>query len=543
MSVLKKLNQHFSQYSFLIQIVLDGYGIGRKDYTNAIFQAQPSYINNLILNFPTTQLKVHGNAVGVDENILGGSEVGHLTMGAGRIISQGITKINTMIKDGSFFASPILNNSLHNAYNTSLHLIGLLSDGGIHSHINHLVSLINTAAKNNIKKCYIHAILDGRDVPIQSALQYTDIINTTIKNILVQYPDYDYRFVSACGREYATMDRAQDWKRIERGWRAHVEGKAPQCFSSIEEGILHFRSKQPSLIDQDIPTFNIIDCQGNTTPMKTGDSLIFFNFRADRALEFSQAITEKEFPHFSRKYHPKIFYTAMTTYDLEKNIPVNSIIKNTSVDNSFGQRISKKNYTQFRLAETHKFPHVTFFFNGGYKTPLNEKNEHYFCIQSESVDTLLKTPQMKAIEVTQKAIELIETKKYRYGLINFANADMIGHTGNFNAVVQTIQCLDSCIAQLCATIKSHNGIAIITADHGNADEMIFFNPVTQKDEINTKHSFNPVPCVLFDYNYNKQYQLKQLHQQDLGLSMIAATNFILLGETPPQDLNESLFVL
>lgn len=536
------LKNKFKDNKFLLQIILDGYGIGKENYTNAIFKAKKPYLDYLLKNYPQTRLNAHGEFVGLDQKTaMGGSEVGHSTIGAGRIIMQTSSLINQMIQNGQFQKSPTLVKLLKQAQKKSFHLIGLLSDGNVHSHINHLKELITVAAKNQVSKCYVHALLDGRDTPIQSALIYTEEIEQLFSKIKKQNPSYEYSFASGAGREYATMDRAKNWYLIERGWKAHVMGEAEFCFNSMTEAITHFRANKKTLIDQDLPTFNLKTKKGKTISIQDEAAVLFFNFRGDRAIELSQALEDPNFSEFSTPNKPKVFFAAMTVYDETNDKPKNRIIEPPVKKNFFGEKLVIKKKKQFRISETQKYPHITFFYNGGYHIPLEPKLETYHLIESDRPDSFANKPQMKALEITDQTMKFIQSQEYSFGLVNFPNPDMVGHTGDFEAVVKSIEVLDKCLQKICETVRKYGGIVIVTADHGNADEMIIKNSAGE-DEISTKHSLNPVPFIIFDNHFNQNYKLiKNSSKNQLGLSQIAATSLILLGEDPAEGWNQHLF--
>ncbi|MGK0289751.1 MAG: 2,3-bisphosphoglycerate-independent phosphoglycerate mutase [bacterium] len=542
MNEYQKLVEHFKGRGPIINIVLDGYGLGKQDHSDAVFQANTPYMDYLKSSFANTTLATHGEHVGLpSENDLGGSEVGHLTLGAGTIIEQGPAMIKRMLDDGSFYKLPVLNELLEKAQGGALHLLGLLSDGNVHSHVSHFEAVIREAAKRGVKKCYIHALVDGRDVGIQSALDYTSIIEKVFEDILASNPTFDYRFASAGGREVMTMDRDQNWAKVEKGWNCHVLGKSDHRFNSMEEAITFFREQNPDLIDQDCPPFNIKNQDGHIPTIQDNDAVLMMNFRADRAIEIARVFTEEGFDGFDVK-RPDVYFAGMMVYDEDTDMPKNRIMDSPSVDNPFGKRILEYGLDQFRLTETQKFAHVTFFYNGGYRNPLDAKKENYHLINSDRIDSFANAPKMKAFEIAAQAEKFIAESKYNFGLINFANADMVGHTGLFNESVQAVETVDVALKRVCEAIKKVNGIALITADHGNADEMIITNKKTGKEEMCTKHSLNMVPCVIFDPLYKQNYQLKQsTHEDKLNLSMVSATNHVLMGRTIPTDLNDSLF--
>lgn len=545
MNRYQTLLDRFSGRRPLINIVLDGFGIGRHDHTDAIFQADTPFIDSIRRSYATTTLLTHGKHVGLPgENDLGGSEVGHLTMGAGKIIAQGPTMITNAIADGSFFTMPVLEAALSQAQSGALHLIGLLSDGNVHSHIDHFIAVIDAAARHQVNRCYVHALLDGRDVGIQSADQYIEQLEQRFAEINSNHPDFEYGFASGGGREIITMDRDLNWKKVKRGWDTHVRGDSGNNFPSAEAAIRHFREQKPDLIDQDCPPFNIVNQDDETITINDGDAVIFMNFRADRAIELTRAFTEEDFDGFSIDHRPDVYFAGMMVYDEDSNTPENRIMSNPSVPDPFGKRILKLGLKQFRLAETQKYAHVTFFFNGGYRKPLDSTMETYHLIDSDRIDSFATAPKMKALEIAEQAIAFIESGDFDYGLINFANTDMVGHTGDMKASIIAAQTVDLAVSRICKAIEARNGMAIVTADHGNADEMLIINPKTGAEEVSTKHSINPVPLVIFDPGYNGSYQLKTGQPVNpLNLSMIAATNFILLGRAVPDDLNDSLFAV
>ena len=545
MNQLEALIERFSGRKPLVNIILDGYGIGKADESNAIHLASAPFMDLLTKDFAGTSLFTHGRHVGLPgETDMGGSEVGHLTIGAGKIISQGATLISNAIKDGSFFQSAVLKEALNTAQSGALHLLGLLSDGNVHSHIDHFEAVIKEAVRLGVKKCYVHALLDGRDVGVQSADIYVQQLDRLFEKILSDHPDWDYGIASGGGREVITMDRDKTWPKVEAGWNTHVLGKSGNYFASALEAIQYFREQTPDLIDQDCPSFNIHNTQGDIPTIQDGDAVIFMNFRGDRAVELTMALTEDNFSGFKRNQRPSIYFAGMMVYDEDNNIPQNQIMESAHVENPFGKRILELGLNQFRLAETQKYAHVTFFFNGGYRKPLDPNKEIYHLVESDKIESFALAPQMKAAEIAGQAVEFIQSGQHEFGLINFANADMVGHTGDMKAAIKAVETVDTAVKQICDAVRKANGLAIITADHGNADEMIITNKKTGKAEVSTKHSLNPVPFVIYDPAYQGDYRLKQLSDESvLDLSMIAATNFLLLGQKVPDDLNDSLFLI
>ena len=541
---LKNLQQYFSGRGPLIHVVLDGWGVGAADKTNAVNRANLQVISRLIHGCPYTQLWTHGKYVGLpNEKDMGGSEVGHMTMGAGMVMEQGPTLIQDLLQSGEFFENPVLSRIIQNCVerDTPLHLLGLLSNGNIHSHVDHTEAIIRHAFQSGIRRCYLHALLDGRDVGVQSALDFTEPFEKLFSELKGQRPGIDYAFASGGGREVITMDRDNNWEKIETGWRIHVQGQSENQFPSIRDAIEHFRKKNPEIIDQDIPGFVIIRNGEAVGRIEDQHALIFTNFRGDRANEFSQAVLADDFPYFERYRCPEVLFAGMTQYDQDNQIPPDYLVGTPVVEEPFGKRILELGLKQFRLSETQKFAHVTFFYNGGYREPLDPLQENYHFIASDKIPSFAERPAMKAPGISKKAVEFINSGEYQYGLINFANADMVGHTGDFQATVRAVEAVDSALDNIVRAIDAVNGLLVITADHGNADEMLISNQ-NGTLEISTKHSLNPVPFLIYDPLYNGDYRLKPFGQDyNNNLSNIAATNFLLLGQAVPDDLAPSLF--
>jgi len=541
---LKNLQQYFSGRGPLIHVVLDGWGVGAADETNAVNRANLPVMSRLIHGCPYTQLWTHGKYVGLpNEKDMGGSEVGHMTMGAGMVMEQGPTLIQDLLQSGEFFENPVLSRIIQNCVerDTPLHLLGLLSNGNIHSHVDHTEAIIRHAFQSGIRRCYLHALLDGRDVGVQSALDFTEPFEKLFSELKGQRPGIDYAFASGGGREVITMDRDNNWEKIETGWRIHVQGQSENQFPSIRDAIEHFRKQNPEIIDQDIPGFVIIRNGEAVGRIEDQHALIFTNFRGDRATEFSQAVLADDFPYFERYRCPEVLFAGMTQYDQDNQIPPDYLVGTPVVEEPFGKRILELGLKQFRLSETQKFAHVTFFYNGGYREPLDPLKENYHFIASDKIPSFAERPAMKASGISKKAVEFINSGEYQYGLINFANADMVGHTGDFQATVRAVEAVDSALDNIVRAIDAVNGLLVITADHGNADEMLISNQ-NGTLEISAKHSLNPVPFLIYDPLYNGDYRLKPFGQEyNNNLSNIAATNFLLLGQAVPDDLAPSLF--
>ncbi|MCZ6556555.1 MAG: 2,3-bisphosphoglycerate-independent phosphoglycerate mutase [SAR324 cluster bacterium] len=543
---LKSLINRFKGRGPLINIVLDGWGMGDRDEGDAISQAATPTLDRLFANYAHSKIYTHGHYVGLPSaKDIGGSEVGHLTMGAGRIIQQGATRIKELFRTGKFFEGHQLNELVDNCLrnDSALHLLGLLSDGNVHSHISHFEELIGFAHRRGVKRLYVHALLDGRDVPYQSALDYVETLEETMGGIIAENPGWQYAIASGGGREVITMDRDQNWEKVRYGWQVHVHGREGLPIASVREHVTAVRKRKPDIVDQDITPFVVTRDGRPIGPMRDGDSVIFMNFRGDRAIEISRAMVEEDFQSFDRGQRPQVLYAGMMVYDEDTNLPPRHLVETSGVANPFGKRILELGLNQFRLAETQKYAHVTFFFNGGYREPLDPEKELYHLIPSDRVDSFAEAPAMKAMEIAGKAVELIRGGKFQFGLINFANADMVGHTGNLGAAVQAAEAIDSGLGLILEALRECGGLALITADHGNAEQMVSPNPKTGKREPNTRHSINPVPVILFDPRYNGDYRLRDDDRQPNRLSNLFATNYILLGREPPGDVDPSLFDL
>jgi len=538
-------SEHFSGSKPVLLIIMDGWGLGTGGPEDAIALAHTPNIDRLREHFPQTKLMTHGLYVGLPSGRdMGGSEVGHLTMGAGKILDQGPTRIRNAINDGSFFRSEALHRVIEPCEKGgTLHLLGLLSDGNIHSHIDHFHALIDHALAQGIRRLRVHALLDGRDVGVQSAQRYICQLEDVF-TIINSNDGFDYGFASGGGREIITMDRDRHWPRVELGWRAHVHGQSANHFPDMMTAIRYFREETPGLVDQDMPAFVIVDEEDRPLgAIHDGDGVIMVNFRGDRAMEISEAFCLEKFDGFDRGIRPHVTFAGMMVYDEDRNLPELQILGSTRVENPFGKRISNLGIKQFRLAETQKYAHVTFFFNGGYREPLDAETEDYILIPSEQGVSFAERPGMRSVEVCDKAVALIKSGEYGFGLINFANADMVGHCGRIAPVIAAVEAVDTAVGRIVAALEAVGGCALITADHGNAEEMLVHT--RQGDEPCTKHSLNPVPCILFQPQYDGSYHLRQPHDGDdiqvtPGLSHLAATLFMMLGLNPPEDMNPSL---
>jgi 2,3-bisphosphoglycerate-independent phosphoglycerate mutase len=534
---LQKLPGFHGRPGPLLLIVMDGVGIGKRDESDAVFQAKPATLNSLMASPLYTQLRAHGTAVGMpsDED-MGNSEVGHNALGAGRVFDQGAKLVARSIETGEIFKTDIWNKIITRAATgKAIHFIGLLSDGNVHSHIDLLFALVRRCADQGVKKVCIHGLLDGRDVYEKSALTYIEKTEAVLKEINTAKPGVKYLFASGGGRMVTTMDRYNaDWKVVERGWKAHVLGEARQ-FKSAKEAVETYYKEDPKMTDQYMDSFVIADQNGPVGTIQDGDTVICVNFRGDRAIEISRAFTEPNFKEFDRKRLPDVLYAGMMEYDGDLHIPANFLVSPPAINNTMGEYLCAAGVKSFAISETQKFGHVTYFWNGNRSGYINDKLETYVEIPSDKL-RFDAAPKMKAREITDKAIELLKSGQYRFGRINFANGDMVGHTGVPEAIITAVQTVDECLARLIEEVKRQKGLVLVTADHGNADEM--FTVKKGVRTISTAHSLNPVPFAIFDPANNGEYAMAKIEKP--GLANVAATVMNLLGYQAPADYQPSL---
>jgi len=498
-------------------IILDGWGLSDNQEGNAIAIADTPNVDRYFKIYSHTRLDASGEAVGLPGGQMGNSEVGHMNIGAGRVVYQEFTRINKSIESGEFHSNPVLNTAYSriDGTNKNLHLIGLVSDGGVHSHINHLKALVDMARIKKIKKLYIHAFLDGRDVPPRSAIGYLEELDSYLRE------KSKGRIATVSGRYYA-MDRDNRWDRTKKAYDALVYRKGEKFKSAVELVENSYRNG----IDDEFVIPGVIDIENDENAMVgNGDSVIFFNFRPDRARQLTRAFIEKAFKNFDRgKNHPDVFFTSMTLYDKNFDIPV--VFPPQKIVNTLGEVLSNNKIRQLRIAETEKYAHVTFFFNGGIEKPY--PGEDRILIPSPAVSTYDKKPEMSAYEVTDKLIQKIRENIYDVIILNYANPDMVGHTGVLNAAVKAVEAVDSCAGRVVDEIRKSGGISIVTADHGNAEKMI--SPETH--EIITAHSTSQVPFIVCD----KKYTVRRI-KRNYRLSDIAPTILKILNIEKPGQMD------
>jgi len=479
-----------AKYKPIVLAILDGWGISKKEQGNAIVVAKTKNMDNYLAQYPNTILDTSGEAVGLPAGQMGNSEVGHLNIGAGRIVYQDLTRISKAIKDGDFFENPELMQvykNCHKGSGKSLHLMGLLSDGGVHSHMEHVFALVDMAKKVEVENLYIHCFLDGRDVSPKSALKYIGSLEEKIKEVGIG------EIATISGRYYA-MDRDNRWDRVEKAYKAMSAGEGQKVLSA-KEAVENSYARE--ITDEFVePTVIIKDGKPITT-VKTGDSLIFFNFRGDRAREITRAFVDKDFNAFERPTGwLNLIYLCMTEYDATIEAPI--AFPPERFVNTLGQILANNNLKQLRLAETEKYAHVTFFFNGGEEEP-NFGEERILIPSSKKVATYDMKPEMSAYEITETVIAEIGKDIYDIIIINYANPDMVGHTGNFEATVKAVEVVDECIKKVSDAVLEKQGIIIITSDHGNAEEMID----EEKGSPHTAHTSSPVPMVILGLKEQK----------------------------------------
>ena len=499
-------------------MILDGFGINEKTDGNAVKLAKTPNIDKLMKKYPNTIMYTSGLKVGLPDGQMGNSEVGHTNIGAGRIVYQELTKITKSIEDGDFFAIPEFIEAIENCkkHNSKLHILGLLSDGGVHSHIRHLYGLLEMAKRRDFEDVYVHCFLDGRDTPPASAEGYITQLEEKMKEKKVG------KIASISGRYYA-MDRDKRWDRVKKCYDALVRGegnKATSATIAIED------SYQKEVFDEFVEPTVIVN---NDTPIATigeNDSVIFFNFRPDRAREITRAIVDPEFDGFETE-KINTYFVCFTNYD-ETMPNVKIAFKKEPLVNTFGEVVSKNGLKQLRIAETEKYAHVTFFFNGGEEKQY--EGEDRILVPSPKVETYDMKPEMSAYEVTEKVVEAINSKKYNCIILNYANPDMVGHTGNLSAAIKAIETIDECVGKVVNAINAQKANLLITADHGNAEQMIDY----KTGEPHTAHTTNLVPLVLISEKEN--VKLKEGRLADL-----APTILDLMGIEKPEEMTgESL---
>jgi len=525
----------------VVCVVMDGIGIGGDNAGNAVKRANTPTLDMLANTCGCIKLKAHGTAVGLpSDDDMGNSEVGHNALGAGQVFAQGAKLVSNSIETGKMFSDNAWCEIVAGAKKegATLHFIGLFSDGNVHSHIDHLKAMTEQAKKEGVKCVRFHILLDGRDVGETSALEYTEPFEEFLASL--RGDGFDAKIASGGGRMNITMDRYEaDWSMVERGWHTHVLGEGRQ-FASAKEAIETYR-KETGAIDQDLPAFVIAENGKPVGEIKDGDSVVFYNFRGDRSLEISRAFEAgADFDKFDRVRVPSVTYAGMLEYDGDLHIPSRYLVAPPEITNTMSEYLVGSGVPMLAISETQKYGHVTYFWNGNRSGKFSEELETYIEIPSDVVP-FEQRPWMKCAEITDKLIECIESGKYKFLRVNYPNGDMVGHTGNIDATEVSVEALDLQMARLLAAVEAAGGVAVITADHGNADEMYELDkksgePKKSKEggyKAKTSHTLNRVPCWIYDKSGREDYKLCD-DDGSYGLSSVAAVVVNLLGYEKPE---------
>lgn len=518
----------------VILIVMDGIGINGSEWGNAVKAAYTPTLDMLTQTCPHTSIKAHGTAVGLpsDED-MGNSEVGHNAIGCGQIYSQGAKLVNESIESGSIYESDtwkkLVSNCIKN--DSTMHFIGLLSDGNVHSNIRHLEAMVTKLASTGAKKCRIHILLDGRDVPATSAPKYIDELESVLSRL--NGAGFDARIASGGGRMKITMDRYEaNWGMVKLGWDTHVLGRGRQ-FASAAEAVQTIRN-ETGAIDQDLDPFIIAENGKPVGTIEDGDSVVLFNFRGDRAIEISRAFDDEIFDKFDRERRPNVVYAGMLQYDGDLKIPRNYLVNPPHIMNTLSERLVAEGIKQYAVSETQKFGHVTYFWNGNRSEKFDESLEVFEEVPSDIVP-FDQRPWMKSAEITDKVTSAVRSGEYGFIRANFPNGDMVGHTGSFPAAKIAVEAVDLCLARIAEAAREAGYVLVITADHGNADEMYEKKKDGQEPKPKTAHTLNPVPFIIYDCK-----ETHHIAPGEFGLANIAATVAKLMGISKHESWLDSI---
>ncbi|MFL2860295.1 MAG: 2,3-bisphosphoglycerate-independent phosphoglycerate mutase [Pontiellaceae bacterium] len=544
MENLKKHASYAGAEGPVVLVIMDGVGIGKNPESDCVAQAKTPNLNWLKEHAVYTEIKAHGKAVGLPEDTdMGNSEVGHNAIGCGRVFDQGASLIDDAISSRALFEGVVWNELVENTFMraSTLHFIGLLSDGKVHSNINHLEAMLLEAKARGVKNVRIHALTDGRDVPPVSALDYVERLETFLSELSTE--GIDYCIASGGGRMKITMDRYDaDWPMIERGWQTHVRGEGRQ-FPTMQEAIETFRSEQTGILDQDLPAFVIERAGEAVGPVVDGDSVVLFNYRGDRALELTKAFEANVLNEFERGAKPDVIYAGMMQYDGDLGVPENFLVCPPAIDRTMSEYLSNAGVRQFAISETQKYGHVTYFFNGNNSSKF--ETETWMEILSDNCPFEEK-PRMQADPITDEAVKVIESGLFDFVRINYPNGDMVGHTGVIPAVIESVEAVDEGVGRLMNALKKVKGVLICSADHGNSDDMVQLDKKTNelmRDTegqllLKTAHSLNPVPVYIYDPAGTAHANVAVLDTP--GVSSLAATSITMLGFEPPEGYTPSL---
>jgi len=533
----------------VLTIVMDGVGLTAEGETNAVSRAYMPNLKRVMASYPTVKLKAHGTAVGLpSDDDMGNSEVGHNALGSGQVFAQGAKLVSQSIESGKMFTSAAWQEITSNVKDGgTLHFLGLFSDGNVHSHIDHLKAMLIRAKEDGVAKVRVHILLDGRDVGETSALDYVEPFEAFIA--AMREDSFDIKIASGGGRMQITMDRYEaNWAMVELGWKTHVLGEGRQ-FASAKEAIETYRAETKA-IDQDLPPFVIAENGQPVGTIEDGDSVVFFNFRGDRAIEISKTFEAgADFDKFDRVRAPKVAYAGMLEYDGDLHIPSRYLVNPPEITNTMGEYLADTGVAQYAISETQKYGHVTYFWNGNKSGKFSEELETYVEIPSDIVP-FEQRPWMQCALITDALIDALKSGKYPCLRVNFPNGDMVGHTGSLAATICSLEALDLQLGRILSVVDELHGVALITADHGNADEMAELDKKTGAPKMNkdgsykakTSHTLNPVPLVIYDNFYADAYTVKE-DKGTFGLSNVAATAVNLLGYAAPEMWDESVLNL
>ncbi len=532
---LNPLDTYTSFPGPVVLVIMDGVGLGKRDESDGVYLAYTPVLDSLLAEPLFAKLCAHGKAVGLpSDDDMGNSEVGHNALGAGRVFAQGARLVNDAIASGALFQGAAWKQIVQQAHaGGTVHFIGLLSDGNVHSHIDQLFALLDRCAAEDVGRVRVHVLLDGRDVGEKSALTYVERLEEKLSKLSAN--GRDYRIASGGGRMVTTMDRyGANWQVVERGWKTHVLGQA-RAFASARDAVQTYYDEDPSMTDQYLDSFVIAQGGEPVGTIQDGDAVIFFNFRGDRAIEISQAFDQDDFSAFDRQRRPDVFYAGLMQYDGDAFIPKNYLVEPPAIDRTISQYLCAMGVTSFAISETQKFGHVTYFWNGNNSGYIDERIERYVEIPSDKV-TFDQRPWMKAAEITDATLEAIVSGKHKFIRLNYPNGDMVGHTGIVPSVRIAVEAVDLGLRRLIPAIQAERGVLIVTADHGNADCM--FTEKKGKREAMVAHTLNPVPFIVKDYSGANAIAMNGLEHP--GLSNVAATIMNLLGFAAPSDYDPSL---
>jgi 2,3-bisphosphoglycerate-independent phosphoglycerate mutase len=534
----------------VVLVIMDGVGRGAGDEADAVAIAATPTLDRLWVPGARAELRAHGTAVGLPtDDDMGNSEVGHNALGAGKIHAQGAKLVAKAIASCAIFDSPTWRAVVERGVaGGAVHFMGLLSDGGVHAHIDHLEALLGGAARAGCNRLYVHALLDGRDVAPTSALLYADRLEAFLGHLRATL-GVDARVVSGGGRMGVTMDRYEaDWRIVERGWHAHVLGDA-RPFPSLRAAIEAFRDEALGILDQDLPAFTLHDGGRPIAPIVDGDAVVFFNFRGDRAIEITRAFDDQAFDKFDRVRHPDVVFAGMMQYDGDLHLPHRYLVEPPTIDGTMGELLAHSGVTQLAISETQKYGHVTYFWNGNRSGLFDPALETYVEIPSDRI-SFDERPWMKAAEITDRLITELRAGRHRFVRVNYPNGDMVGHTGAFDATVIAVETVDLQLARLAKVVDELHGILVVTADHGNADEMfqrdkagrVLRDKVSGRGVIKTSHTLNAVPFLIHDNARGDRYDLDpaKVAAGAAGIANVTATCLELLGFLPPDDFEPSM---